>query len=410
MLDKLRIAVVLLVIGALSGLAIWGTHTLTEERIEMNRERARLAVYLEMFPEMDIEDGMVVEVIEHSPIFEKISIYDTSGNLLGYALRGSGNNAFGFVNLVVGTDPSGNIIGIEVTETDNTPSYINPMFEEYIRPFVGDSLQELTFRDGNVGATASYNTIRQILEAAVLLVAGDPMQDGYQSIMADTDRYSHRYTFEDRAFTDEVTLIDSEGNHIGFAYHFDIEGATVALIVNPDNVFQGLVNVSDETVDGLEDALAAFDDYIGVALGDITLDVSGDLETAIAEKFNAIIEFFDTFTRADVEFLLHYEAVYEDDNLVGYRYIATTEGHNNIIVLAITIDLEGALAEFEIIFDAESAGYRDDFIDDMPNYIGRTDVSDVDATDTYAGATVTAGAMLEMIDAALNYHAERGVE
>ena len=64
MLDKFKTALVLVIIGAVSGFLIWGTNELTNEDIVLNRELREQGYYKEIF---GLEESFEIT-------FEKITI------------------------------------------------------------------------------------------------------------------------------------------------------------------------------------------------------------------------------------------------------------------------------------------------------------------------------------------------
>ncbi|MFP4286399.1 MAG: FMN-binding protein [Candidatus Izemoplasmataceae bacterium] len=239
MLAKLKIALTLLVIGSISGILIWGTNALTEERIELNREAKRFEVYAEMFDGVDLTK-VETETIENSLVEEKLTMYDNSGTLLGYAFRGSANNALGYVNVVVGIDADGTIVDVVITETDNTPTYVSGLESNYLDNLNNQSISELSF-DSSTGATITYNSVKAIVEASVILVAGDPILESYQTLFEEANRYESNFEFLTGTINEEITIYDENDNVLGYVYqgNVTVDDSTyqVAFAVDSDLTF-----------------------------------------------------------------------------------------------------------------------------------------------------------------------------
>ena len=402
MLDKLKIALVLLVIGAVSGLLIWGTNELTADRIEDNRERARLAVYVDMFPDVDVSK-MVFETVDQGNIIEMITMVDSDGNLLGYALRGRHNNPFGVVNVVVGVDRNNNIIDVKITETDNTPTYV-ALLPDFLKNLQSQDIRDVSY-DTSTGATSTYSSVRNIIEDAKLLVAGDTILEAYQSILTDAASYDILFEFDGESYSIEYVIFDDSDNRIGYAYHAEVDGNEFALIVDVDDIFLGLVGIGHSDLDN---AFDAFDAFIDTSIEDIALDVSGNLEEQIASIFEDIQTLLTTTMHADYENLVRVIEVFDDnDELIGYGYIGRAEGYNGDNVVKVTINLDGEFTKLDVISTNDTPSFFDLAFGAFEGFYGQTEISQDDAIDGYSGASASGGSLYLIISSALSYHAER---
>ncbi len=405
MLDKLKIALVLLVIGSMSGLLIWGTNELTADRIEENRERARLAVYVEMFPDVDV-NKMVFDSVEGSNIVEIITMLDSDNNLLGYALRGSHNNPFGVVNVVIGVDRNNSIIDVKITETDNTPTYVS-LLPNFLRNLRSQDIRDVSY-DTSTGATSTYNSVRSIIEDAKLLVAGDTILEAYQEVISAAASYQLLFEFSDETFAIEYLIKDDAGQRIGYAYHATVDGKELALIVDQDDTFLGFVGIGHSDLDS---AFTAFEDYQDTAIKDITLDVSGSLEDQIATVFEAVQTLLTTTMHATYDNLVRFFEVFDDsDELIGYAYIGRAEGYNGDNVMKVTINLDGEFVKLEELSTNDTPNFFDLAFSAFEPFYGQTSISQDDAIDGYAGASASGASLYLIISSALSYHAERMAE
>ena len=85
---------------------------------------------------------------------------NTSKDILGYVSVASANGYGGPMEVAIGTDLEGNIVGLAIVNNKETPSFLNRILEsDYIKSFIGKSFQE-NFQlgadvDGISGATYS---------------------------------------------------------------------------------------------------------------------------------------------------------------------------------------------------------------------------------------------------------------
>ena len=86
MLDKLKTAIVLLVIGAISGFLIWGANELTYKDIVINAGIREQALYLVVFnkdEDFKLKDELTKNELS-GIIVEEVVVEDVEGNILGY--------------------------------------------------------------------------------------------------------------------------------------------------------------------------------------------------------------------------------------------------------------------------------------------------------------------------------------
>ncbi len=438
MFSKFKIAFVLLLIGAFSGLAIWGTYTLTYDQIQENRARARLEMYLDMFPDMDttLEDpddisgpilGMrLVEEPEHSSVFEVYEVYDSNSNQLGYVMRGRGNNDFGYAEVIVGVDMNGVIIDVLISDTDNTPSYVTPLINNYLVNFAGQTLSDVSF-DSNTGATATYGVVRRVVEDSMLLIEGDPILSVYQDAIAEVDRYETSYEFLLGVISEEVRLIDSNNDTVGFAYlgRVDYEGHEyrIGVIVSDDEVLKAFVVVEETVPSGLSEALSAFDSYLDQAIEDITdISASGDLEEALKAILEAGLRrsteseevrfarnyFLDAetveMTQIDEGRLNMMVKVFDDQgDQLGYLIEGRDTNDFGFVEVVVQIDMDGIIIDVVISDHDNTEGYVIPLINDyMGNFSGQP-LNDVEF-DTNTGATATYGVVQAVVEEAYTYY------
>ncbi len=436
MLDKLRIALVLLIIGAVSGTLIWGTHTLTYDRIQENRARARLAVYVEMFPELDVLDGMLFEEVTQGLVQQKITMRNAAGDLIGYAFLGSDTNAFGFIDVVIGIDPSGKIIDVIITDHSNTETYVRPLVANYFENFQGQDITDVNY-DANTGATQTYTSVQRIIEAAKLLVAGDPVLEAYQSLFTTVERYEAVQTFSagDAGTVEEVSLYDNSDDLVGTVYTgvitYEDETFEMGFAVNADETFAGIIFFDEAAQEAFASAVAAFDTFKDVDLEAIDLDTlddearinvlkdfaSGLLRILLLddEELARLLQFDFNAARAgessvpESERLLETFAIFdEEDAFSSQVYIGETDGYgSNPIEMWIVIAADGTIKNYAIVDHNETDGLGDIAFDAMEILLGEENTDNYNQSDAYTGATVTGNAVRAFIDDALADFNER---
>ncbi len=409
MFNKLRIAGTLLIIGIISGLSIWGTHALTEERIAQNRAAAQYEIYVNMFPDMVIPSDIseITETIENNIIKEKITAEDSSGDVLGYILKGSETNSQGFIEVIIGVETDGEIIDVQISSTENTPNYVQDL-KPYIDDFSGQQLQDVSY-DANTGSTVTYDSIRKMIEASVLLVQGDPAEDAYQEAFVDYSYYEERFAFIDKDFDTEYTIYDEQDNVLGYSYTatvtFDGSDYEVAIIVDTDNTYVDYVAVDQDVPDALNTELDAFADLDG-AIDAITLD--GDYDEALETNFVSVQTFLSNSTRVDETYLMYYETL-EDDNedVIGRRYVGVAEGYSGDNTIAVELLNDGTIQDITVLASNDTeeiynVGDNPLYDEGWSDYIG-TDSIDGMVDDAFAGATLSGDSVANVVNAAITH-------
>ena len=132
MFSNLKTALVLLIIGGLSGLIIFGINELTYERIASNVEEQEKAYYRNIFG-IDDDFNMFLDITElDGELDQEIVIYeaDVDGNKIdgvtyGIAYKDITKNNYGDITIIIGVDLDGNIAKIVICSNNNTPTFVN---------------------------------------------------------------------------------------------------------------------------------------------------------------------------------------------------------------------------------------------------------------------------------------------
>lgn len=166
MLDKLRIAIVLVVIGAVSGLTIYSVNLLTKDTIAQNRIEKEQSYYKELFYlDNDEEVSFEVEDFESEIIDQEIILYSAEGDVIGYIYKGTEQNNYGEVVVLLGMNLDGTISNVVISSTTNTPTFVKVIRTVYLSNFQSQHADDISL-DGNTGATYTYTSVASIVEDA----------------------------------------------------------------------------------------------------------------------------------------------------------------------------------------------------------------------------------------------------
>lgn len=171
MASKLRVALVLVFIGAISGFLIWGTNELTFDGIIENRQAREESYYKEIFT---IDDSVAISftVSEVSDGLEEVVIEDTSGTTLGYIYKQADTNAYGNIIVLVGIDTEGVISNVIIASSTNTPTYVKDVKDDNLPNLANQSADQVSF-DGTTSATFTYGSIKKVVNNATTYFAAN---------------------------------------------------------------------------------------------------------------------------------------------------------------------------------------------------------------------------------------------
>ncbi len=413
MVAKLRIALVLLIIGSVSGLAIVGVNSFTAPIIEENRARAQYEDYLEMFP--DLADVDEEDIEDHDVLDRRFVIKNSDGDEIGTIYRGQDTNEFGDVTVLVGISGT-EIVQVIISNHSNTPNYANIIIENHLEPFSGQSIEDVSY-DSSTGATATYGSVEKIVDAAVLMAQGadpgdepeDHELEAYRSVLENAADYEDYLDYGSFAFKEEISIMNSGGGIIAHGFTVGTDDGDVVLLFAPDTTFLGAVYPDEDAPASIEGLISDMEAFAGETVRDIDPDnVPADLE----EAFKDLADFIPDYERVLGARVKEEEQLDDTDTLIGFRYIALKDGFSGTAnEFAIEVDLDGEVTDVSIIEHYDTAdGYVDDIV--VPNlghYDGYTldDMSDAEGDDAFAGATGTGNSVVEAITAALELHGRR---
>lgn len=172
MLSKLKTALVLVIIGGLSGLIIFSVNELTYEQIESNIEEQEKAYYRDIFNIAD-DFNMYLEITElDGELDQEILVYeaDSNGNkidgiIYGYAYKDITKNNYGDITVIVGIDLSSNIAKVVIGSNNNTPTFVNKIKTKYLDSFINQDIDDYSI-DSFTGASYTYGSVTNAVNLA----------------------------------------------------------------------------------------------------------------------------------------------------------------------------------------------------------------------------------------------------
>ncbi len=165
MLDKLKIALVLVIIGALSGLIIFGVNELTEETIAQNKIDREISYYKDIF---DLDDSDVITFTSidlDDGLDQEVTVFDSNDDVIGYIYKATDKNNYGEVTVLVGITVDGVISNAVISSTTNTPTFVQTIKAKYLDNFSNQDVDDFTI-DDKTGATYTYTSVVDIVTSA----------------------------------------------------------------------------------------------------------------------------------------------------------------------------------------------------------------------------------------------------
>lgn len=405
MVAKLKTALVLLIIGSLSGLTIVGVHNLTSPVIEENRLRAQYEDYVSMFPDLaDVEEE---SIDDDTSLTDKFTILDSDGNELGVIYRGEDTNDYGDVTVLVGIEDD-TLKQVLISNHSNTPNYANIIIEDYLEPFSGQEVTDVSY-DSSTGASSTYGSVQTIVEDAVADSQGgepaDPEKDAYATILEDADDYESYLKYAGFDFDNENTILDGDGETIAHGFLVSVEEEDVRLLFAPDTTFLGAVSTESEPSSAVTDLISDLDSVTDTPAGEIDpADVPDEFETAFSE----LSTFLPDYERLNDSRIKEETLLDDSDALTGYRYTVFKDGFSGTAnEVAVEVDTDGEVTGTDIVNHEDTDDYvSGDVEPNLDYYDGYTlgDMDDADATDAFSGASGTGGSVVTAIETALELH------
>jgi Na+-translocating ferredoxin:NAD+ oxidoreductase RnfG subunit len=167
MWDKLKIALVLVVIGALSGIIIYGVNYWTEEEIDKNRIATEQGLYRDLFniDETEITESSIPVLLDANGLDEELIMYDGEGTVLGYIYKATLKNNYGEVTVLVGITTDGVLSNAVISRTTNTINFVQRIKSKYIGNFSNQDVTDIQI-DSKTGATYTYTAVVDVVTSA----------------------------------------------------------------------------------------------------------------------------------------------------------------------------------------------------------------------------------------------------
>lgn len=166
MLDKLKTAMVLVIIGAISGFLIYATNEATYETIITARADQELDFYKDIFgleEDVTLDKEMIDEntsELENGMI--EVAVYDTDGTLIGYVYKGSETNNYGDITVLVGIKLDGTIANVVISQSTNTPTFVKKIKDDFLGNFTGQAADSVVL-DSRTGASYTYGSVSKFV-------------------------------------------------------------------------------------------------------------------------------------------------------------------------------------------------------------------------------------------------------
>lgn len=164
MVSKLKTALVLVIIGAVSGFLIWGTNELSKEGILENREIREQGYYKEIFS-LDDNDEISFTKTDNDGL-EEVILLDSEDDIIGYIYKMSDTNAYGGIVILVGIDTTGVIKNVIISSSTNTPTYVKGVKDNNLSGLTNQEVTDVEF-DATTSATFTYGSVKKVVNSAV---------------------------------------------------------------------------------------------------------------------------------------------------------------------------------------------------------------------------------------------------
>lgn len=165
MLAKLKVALVLVIIGALSGIIIYGINELTEDTIAQNKIEREIGYYKDIFNLEDSDEITFDSIVLDGDLDQEVTIYDSNGDVIGYIYKATDKNNYGEVTVLVGITIEGVVSKAVISSTSNTPTFVQTIKAKYIDNFSNQDADDIQI-DDKTGATYTYTSVAGIVTSA----------------------------------------------------------------------------------------------------------------------------------------------------------------------------------------------------------------------------------------------------
>ncbi len=468
MLDKLRMALILCIIGAASGLGIVAVNSFTEDIIEQNRMREQLEIYFDLYglekpTSFDRDDEprdiycrweavgydadrnrigeIVTYCVEDERVDERAEIFDKDGNALGQVFRVEHTNTFGLVVTLVALDADQEIVEVRIARHENTPTYVRRIEDNHLDPFKGQDINDVTFYDGSTGATSTYGSIIHSVQATADNVVDDRALTDYREFYPDAAYYEKVFEYTLGCIDARIAVYDANDEllgHVYSAYRANDHERIALNIAISEGTFKGVraARPDDRASEELLAALEKYKDLDGLDIDEVEVDFD---ETVYDPTINHLVEqaiircqesneqremreFFlwsrgwDDPVDVEHDILQTYQAHYDEDgDLLGHVYHGEYDTSDlsaaysgGIMEVAVAVFTDGTISSAYLVSSEESDFAVRTLEENIRAYFERTEDMDGDELrDAFSGSTNSAKALNAIIEAALVYEQQR---
>lgn len=164
MASKLKTALVLVIIGAVSGFLIWATNEMSYEGILENREIREQGYYKDLF---NLDENAVISFTKSEiDDLEEVVISNSDDEVIGYIYKMSDTNTYGNIVILVGIDTEGVIKNVIISSSNNTPTYVKAVRDDNLPNLSNQDIEDLEY-DGTTSATFTYGSVKKVVDTAV---------------------------------------------------------------------------------------------------------------------------------------------------------------------------------------------------------------------------------------------------
>ncbi len=468
MLDKLRMALILCIIGAASGLGIVAVNSFTEDIIEQNRIREELEIYFDLYglekpasfdrddeprdiycrweaAGYDSERNRIGEIhtycVDDDRVHERAEIFDKEGNFLGKVFRVDHTNTYGLVVTLVALDAENEIVEVRIARHENTPNYARRIIDNHLEPFQGQDINDVSFYDGRTGATSTYGSIIHAVNATADNVVDDRALTDYRVFYPEAESYERVFDYTLGCIDARIAVYDGDDELLGHVYpaRYANDHEEIALnIAISEGIFKGVraARPDDRASEELLQALEKYEELDGSPIGEVEVDFD---ETAYDPSINRLVtqaiircqesdheremrEFFlwsheqDETADIDHDILQSYQAHYDEENdLIGHVYYGeydtsdlTDAYDGGIMEVAVAVFTDGTISSVHLLSSEESDFAVRTLEENIRVFFTRSEDMDEDElADAFSGSTTSATGLNAIVEAALDYEDAR---
>lgn len=209
-----KTAIVLTLVGILCGALIGFANYITAPIIEENKQKEAMKAYQGFFSDLE---GIEEKELNEGTAYSVVEIIKDN-KVIGYVFKAKGTNPRGLVDLAIAVDKDGEIVGVQILDTENTIGF----YDQYIPVLdkISSSLGELDGVDiiGGVTQTGDLlNTlIKDIVKAAGDYIVLEDTRTIYEKMFGENDKVN-KETLEGILYL--IEEVELNGEVLGYIYY-----------------------------------------------------------------------------------------------------------------------------------------------------------------------------------------------